>query len=241
MTKPEYVNHFENLLLYYDVKDYGIISSHFQNHSFSDSKDSTERVQNELKKAMNSFKLRLRLKDMLYIDISYSTPEDIQYQKKSREDWANEYQKVIQKLSGIVGKESFLEDCAKILNRYQLTELGNLILNYGDSITDSSEFFYSLSNLLSKYSEIKNISSEMFFSIVNENEISLVLWKKNECIFVKKEYISKLNLIFTPENDVKFSSSDCDDEDYFIYGRYNAPRSFIANKKIKKLLRILDE
>ena len=60
-------------------------------------------------------------------------------------------------------------------------------------------------------------------------------------MFRGRDYIAKLNLVFTPENKVNFSSSESNGDNYLIYGTFNSPKSFFSNRKIKKLLRILDE
>lgn len=170
----------------------------------------------------------------LYIEYIYT-------QHELKKAWAETYKKVMKELEDKLAKNSFIEDSLSIFKQNELMEISEFISLHQTQITNNDDFFYALSNLLSKYAEIKHLKAERSFSILNDNAISLTLWKKNHPILKNEEYVSKLNLVFTPENDVRFSSSDSDDEDYFVHGTLSSPSSFFANRKIKRILRILDE
>ena len=167
--------------------------------------------------------------------------EYIEIQRSSREEWGRKYLKIMEELSSLINDHKLIEGSSKVFEKYYLSNIAEMIKRDYDAITNQNDFFYTLSNFLSKYPEINNDRNDSYLSIVDNNKISLVLLRKNECIFKKKGYIAKLNLVFTPENRVNFSSSDSNEDNYFIYGSFDSPKSFFSNRKIKKILRILDE
>lgn len=188
-----------------------------------------------------SLKENSQLSNFSYEKITPIYIEYVEMQRLSREKWSEKYQNIMRELLSLMEKHKLIKDSSKVFEKYNLSNIAKMIERDYDVITSQNDFFYTLSNFLSKYPEIDNKINESYLSIVDNNKISLVLLRKNKCIFKKKDYISKLNLVFTPENKVDFSSSDSNEDNYFIYGSFDSPKSFFSNRKIKKLLRILDE
>lgn len=181
------------------------------------------------------------LSNFSYEKMSLIYIEYIEVQKSLREKWGETYQNIMNELLSLMKENRLAKDSSKVFEKYKLFNIAEMMEKDYDAITCQSDFFYTLSNFLSKYPEIDNSKNKSYLSIVDDNKISLVLLRKNRCIFKKYDYIAKLNLIFTPENKVNFSSSDSNEDNYFIYGSFDSPKSFFSNRKIKKLLRILDE
>ena len=167
--------------------------------------------------------------------------EYIEVQRSLREEWGDYYKNIMKELLSLVENNKLIEDSSKVFKKYKLYSMADMMERNSKLITNQTDFFYTLSNFLSKYPEIDNSKSKSYLSIVDDNKISLLLLKNNNCMFRGRDYIAKLNLVFTPENKVNFSSSESNGDNYLIYGTFNSPKSFFSNRKIKKLLRILDE
>lgn len=169
--------------------------------------------------------------------------EHIKAQKISIQNWGNTYKNIMDELFSLMRQDRLINNSAKVFKDYNLSKIATMIEKDFNMITNQMDFFYTLSNLLSKYPEISTISHRVkyYLSIVDDNKISLTFLKKNNCVFRNEDYTTKLNLVFTPENKVNFSSSDSNEDNYFVHGTFDSPKSFFSNRKIKKLLRILDE
>lgn len=112
--------------------------------------------------------------------------EYIEIQRSSREEWGRKYLEIMKELSSLIDDHKLIEDSSKVFEKYNLSNIAEMIKRDYEAITNQNDFLYTLSNFLSKYPEINNDRNNSYLSIVDNNKISLVLLRKNECILRKR-------------------------------------------------------
>ena len=72
--------------------------------------------------------------------------EYIEIQRSSREEWSRKYLKIMEELPSLINDHKLIEGSSKVFEKYNLSNIAEMIKRDYDAITNQNDFFYTLSN-----------------------------------------------------------------------------------------------
>ena len=72
--------------------------------------------------------------------------EYIEIQRSSREEWGRKYLEIMKELSSLIDDHKLIEDSSKVFEKYNLSNIAEMIKRDYEAITNQNDFLYTLSN-----------------------------------------------------------------------------------------------